>query len=124
MPRGRERRLCCAAMSTHMIGRDEAAARLPAAAKPRTAGLALLALGIVYGDIGTSPLYAVKETFDPAHGIPLTGANILGGLSTVFWVLMVVVSLKYVTLVLRADNRGEGGIMALLAPVVGAQHQG
>jgi len=82
---------------------------------PSTPSLALLALGVVYGDIGTSPLYAVKETFDPAHGIPLTGANILGGLSTVFWVLMVVVSLKYVTLVLRADNRGEGGIMALLA---------
>src|SRR3954470_17186030 len=80
-----------------------------------TATLALLALGVVYGDIGTSPLYAVKETFNPEHGIPLTSANILGGLSTIFWVLMIVVSLKYVTLVLRADNRGEGGIMALLA---------
>src|SRR3954467_6166999 len=80
-----------------------------------TATLSLLALGVVYGDIGTSPLYAVKETFNPEHGIPLTSANILGGLSTIFWVLMIVVSLKYVTLVLRADNRGEGGIMALLA---------
>ncbi len=80
-----------------------------------TAGLALLALGVVYGDIGTSPLYAVKETFNPVHGIPLTRDNILGGLSTIFWVLMIVVSLKYVTLVLRANNRGEGGIMALLA---------
>src|SRR5712692_1942499 len=77
--------------------------------------LALLALGVVYGDIGTSPLYAVKETFNPEHGIPLTAANILGGSSTIFWVLMVVVSLKYVILVLRASNRGEGGIMALLA---------
>src|SRR3954469_22118903 len=80
-----------------------------------TATLSLLALGVVYGDIGTSPLYAVKETFNPEHGIALTSANILGGLSTIFWVLMVVVSLKYVTLVLRASNRGEGGIMALLA---------
>ncbi|MGQ0509075.1 MAG: potassium transporter Kup [Betaproteobacteria bacterium] len=77
--------------------------------------LTLLALGIVYGDIGTSPLYAVKETFNPQHGIPLVPETILGGLSAIFWALMVVVSLKYVTLVLRADNRGEGGIMALLA---------
>src|SRR5438034_3543168 len=87
----------------------------PPAAKQSTATASLLALGIVYGDIGTSPLYAVKETFNPEHGIPLTTPNILGGLSTIFWILMVVVSLKYVTLVLRADNRGEGGIMALLA---------
>ena len=80
-----------------------------------TAGLTLLALGIVYGDIGTSPLYAVKETFNPEHGIPLSPATILGGVSAIFWALMVVVSLKYVLLVLRANNRGEGGIMALLA---------
>src|SRR3954462_5586947 len=79
------------------------------------AALTLLALGVVYGDIGTSPLYAVKETFNPEHGIPLNAANITGGLSTLFWMLMVVVSLKYVILVMRAGNRGEGGIMALLA---------
>ncbi|MBI3935514.1 MAG: potassium transporter Kup, partial [Betaproteobacteria bacterium] len=79
------------------------------------AALTLLALGIVFGDIGTSPLYAVKETFAPGHGIALTTANILGGLSAIFWVLIVVVSLKYVLLVMRADNRGEGGIMALIA---------
>ena len=79
------------------------------------AALTLLALGIVFGDIGTSPLYAVKETFAPGHGIALTTANILGGLSTIFWSLMIVVSLKYVLLIMRADNRGEGGIMALLA---------
>jgi KUP system potassium uptake protein len=72
-------------------------------------------MGIVFGDIGTSPLYAVKETFSPAHGIALTQANILGGLSTMFWALMIVVSLKYVVLIMRADNRGEGGIMALIA---------
>ena len=80
-----------------------------------TAGLALLALGVVYGDIGTSPLYAAKETFNPAHGIALDNDNILGGVSAIFWLLMVVVSLKYVTLVLRANNRGEGGILALMA---------
>ena len=80
-----------------------------------TAALTLLALGIVYGDIGTSPLYAVKETFNPAHGIALDHGTILGGLSTIFWILMVVVSLKYVILVMRANNKGEGGIMALLA---------
>src|SRR5258706_14203079 len=80
-----------------------------------TAGLTLLALGVVFGDIGTSPLYAVKETFSPDHGIPLTQENILGGLSTIFWALMVVVSLKYVVLIMRADNKGEGGIMALIA---------
>ncbi len=80
-----------------------------------TAALALLALGVVYGDIGTSPLYAAKETFNPEHGIALTSDNIIGGVSTIFWALMIVVSLKYVTLVLRASNHGEGGIMALLA---------
>src|SRR5258705_106284 len=79
------------------------------------ASLTLLALGVVYGDIGTSPLYAVKETFSPSHGIALVPENIIGGASTIFWALMIVVSLKYVTLVLRANNRGEGGIMALLA---------
>ncbi len=91
--------------------RDAAGARAghPAAA------LALMALGVVYGDIGTSPLYAVKETFNPQYGIPFVPENILGGISAIFWTLMIVVSLKYVTLVLRADNRGEGGIMALLA---------
>jgi KUP system potassium uptake protein len=85
------------------------------APKHTTWGLALLALGVVYGDIGTSPLYAAKETFNPEHGIPLTHENILGGVSAIFWSLMIVVTLKYVTLVLRANNRGEGGIMALLA---------
>jgi len=78
-------------------------------------GSALLALGVVYGDIGTSPLYAAKETFNPDYGIPFSPENILGGISAIFWALVVVVSLKYVLLVLRADNRGEGGIMALLA---------
>ncbi|HTT13277.1 MAG TPA: potassium transporter Kup [Burkholderiaceae bacterium] len=83
--------------------------------KKPIAGLTLAALGVVYGDIGTSPLYAAKETFNPDYGIALNPANILGGLSTIFWSLMVVVSLKYVILIMRADNKGEGGIMALLA---------
>jgi len=87
----------------------------PRQQRQRTASLALLALGVVYGDIGTSPLYAAKETFNPAHGIALTTANVLGGVSAIFWALTIVVSLKYVVLVLRASNHGEGGIMALLA---------
>ena len=79
------------------------------------AGLTLLALGVVYGDIGTSPLYAVKETFNPEHGIALNAGTIIGGISAIFWSLMVVVSLKYVVLIMRAGNKGEGGVMALLA---------
>ncbi|GAB4565899.1 MAG: potassium transporter Kup [Rhizobacter sp.] len=82
-----------------------------------TSSLALLtlaAIGVVYGDIGTSPLYALKEVF--AHGhVPLTPENIYGVLSLVFWTLTVVVSLKYVALILRADNNGEGGLIAMLA---------
>jgi len=80
-----------------------------------TAGLTLLALGVVYGDIGTSPLYALRETFHHGHGILLDQENILGGLSAIFWALMIIVSLKYVALIMRASNKGEGGIMALLA---------
>jgi KUP system potassium uptake protein len=94
------------------IGTVDAGNRAP---QHSTWGLSLLALGVVYGDIGTSPLYAAKETFNPEHGIALTPGNIIGGVSAIFWSLMIVVSLKYVTLVLRASNRGEGGIMALLA---------
>ena len=85
----------------------------PHVANSRTA-LTLAALGIVYGDIGTSPLYAAKQTFHPDHGIALTPHNVLGGVSAIFWALMIVVSLKYVILIMRANNKGEGGIMALL----------
>ncbi len=81
------------------------------------AGLSLAALGVVYGDIGTSPLYALKECFNGRHAVPLTHDNVLGVLSLVFWSLNFVVSFKYIALVLRADNRGEGGILALLALV-------
>jgi KUP system potassium uptake protein len=82
--------------------------------------LTIAALGVVYGDIGTSPLYAVKATFDPTHGIPLASTTVVGGISAIFWALMIVVSLKYVLLIMRADNKGEGGIMALLALAMSA----
>ncbi len=91
---------------------------MSADSKTRTPGavaaLTLAAIGVVYGDIGTSPLYALKEVF--AHGrVPITHDNIIGILSLVFWTLTVVVSLKYVVLILRADNHGEGGLIAMLA---------
>src|SRR5918994_7478842 len=90
----------------------------PHTAKPRGKYLAILsltALGIVYGDIGTSPLYAVRESFLPSHGLAVTPQNILGVLSLIFWSLILVISVKYLAFVLRADNRGEGGILALAA---------
>jgi len=83
----------------------------------RTMGLALAALGVVYGDIGTSPLYAVKECFHGPHAIALSAPNVMGVLSLIAWSLFIVVSLKYVMFVMRADNKGEGGIFALLALV-------
>ena len=78
------------------------------------AALTLGAIGVVYGDIGTSVLYAIKEIFGSGH-VPFTPDNVHGVLSIVFWTLTVIVSLKYVTLVLRADNHGEGGLVAMLA---------
>ena len=80
-------------------------------------GLSLGALGIVYGDIGTSPLYALRESFRAAHGVDPTVANVMGVLSLIFWSLIVLISTKYLVFVLRADNRGEGGILALTALV-------
>ncbi len=77
--------------------------------------LAVAALGIIYGDIGTSPLYTIKECFAGTHSVPPTPANILGILSLVFWSLMLVVGLKYVVFIMRADNKGEGGIFSLLS---------
>ena len=73
------------------------------------------ALGVVYGDIGTSPLYALRECFSPTHGIPVNPANILGLVSLIFWALIIEISLKYIWYVMRADNRGEGGVLALMA---------
>jgi KUP system potassium uptake protein len=83
-------------------------------AKSSLAALTLGAIGVVYGDIGTSPLYALKEVFASGH-VELTPDNVVGILSLFFWTLTVIVSIKYVTLIMRADNHGEGGLMALLA---------
>jgi KUP system potassium uptake protein len=85
----------------------------------QTASLALAALGVVYGDIGTSPLYTIKECFSGMHAVAPTQGNVLGILSMVFWSLMIVVGLKYVIFIMRADNKGEGGIYALLAMLKG-----
>ncbi|HEX4855182.1 MAG TPA: KUP/HAK/KT family potassium transporter, partial [Limnobacter sp.] len=84
----------------------------------RHAGLAALtlgAIGVAYGDIGTSPLYTVKEIFSESGGVALNAANLTGSVSVIFWALVLVVSLKYIILVLRADNHGEGGGLALTA---------
>jgi KUP system potassium uptake protein len=88
---------------------------LPAVVRPRTAALSLAALGVVYGDIGTSPLYAFQTAFASSSNVRLTQLNVLGVLSLFFWSLIVVVTVKYVLYVMRADNDGEGGIMALMA---------
>ena len=90
--------------------------------RPPVAALSLAALGVVYGDIGTSPLYAIKECFAPHRGLPPMPANVLGILSLVLWSLLVVIVLKYLSFIMQAHNRGEGGIlalMALLGPAVG-----
>jgi len=80
----------------------------------RLTALALAAVGVVYGDIGTSPLYTIKEIFGP-FGVAASPSNVLGGLSLVFWSLVIVVSIKYLLFIMEADNKGEGGIMALMA---------
>ncbi|AVR88317.1 potassium transporter Kup [Thauera aromatica] len=77
--------------------------------------MVVAAIGVVYGDIGTSPLYTLKEVFNGHHAVPVTPANVYGILSLVFWALVLVVSVKYVIFITRADNRGEGGIMALMS---------
>ncbi len=87
--------------------------------RARLATLTLSALGVVYGDIGTSPLYALKEVFGGSHHpVPISEANVLGILSLVFWSLMLIVSVKYIAFIMRANNKGEGGIMALMALVL------
>ena len=94
----------------------------PAAHHPRAQAhsqplplLVVGAVGVVFGDIGTSPLYAMKESFIGPHPLAVDRLHIFGVLSLVFWSLMLVVTIKYVTFILRADNRGEGGSLALLA---------
>jgi KUP system potassium uptake protein len=81
----------------------------------QSAALALLALGVVYGDIGTSPLYAIRECFHGPHAVAVTHDHVLGVLSLIFWALVIVISIKYLVFVLSADNQGEGGILALTA---------
>jgi len=79
----------------------------------KLAGISLAALGVVFGDIGTSPLYAIRECFHGDYGIAASNANILGVLSLLFWALILIVSLKYLTFIMRADNEGEGGFLPL-----------
>ncbi|HEX2722222.1 MAG TPA: KUP/HAK/KT family potassium transporter, partial [Gemmatimonadaceae bacterium] len=85
--------------------------------------LTLVALGVVYGDIGTSPLYALRECFKPEYGLNASPANVYGVLSLVVWSLILVVSVKYLIFILRADNRGEGGVLALLALILQQQRR-
>ncbi|HEY5664210.1 MAG TPA: potassium transporter Kup [Ilumatobacter sp.] len=96
------------------------------AAATRTAGLALTlgALGVVFGDIGTSPLYAFRESLAGEHNLAVDEANVLGVLSLMFWSLIIVITIKYLLIVMRADNNGEGGILALGALVTGAARRG
>jgi KUP system potassium uptake protein len=98
----------------------EAGARADATSrsgKKRSTPLVIAAIGVVFGDIGTSPLYTLRECFTGPHGLALTEANVYGILSVIFWAITIIVTLKYVTLIMSADNRGEGGIMALTALV-------
>src|SRR2546429_3668061 len=88
------------------------------------ARLSLLALGVVYGDIGTSPLYAMREAFHGQHGIPVTSGNVFGVLSLIFWSLILIVTVKYHVVIIRADNKGEGGVLALMALVNGSRVAG
>lgn len=105
------------------VREDKAAATIDASshsANPRGRYLALLsltALGVVYGDIGTSPLYALRECFHGPHAVEPTPANVIGALSMIFWSLVLIISIKYLVFILRADNQGEGGILALTALV-------
>lgn len=85
--------------------------------------LSLASIGVVYGDIGTSPLYTLKEVFNGTHAIPVTPGNVFGILSLIFWSLTIVISVKYVTFIMRADNHGEGGIMALTSLALSRRHR-
>lgn len=105
-------------------GRPAVAVTRPAQSKRRLALLCLASLGIVYGDIGTSPLYALRECFYGVHAVPPTQANVLGVLSLILWSLLLIISVKYLALILRADNRGEGGILALATLVSDVARRG
>jgi len=105
-------------MSAHPPAAHDGARSSASTPRQQLAALALGALGVVYGDIGTSPLYALRECVSGPHGLPPTPDNVLGVLSLIFWSLTMVVSIKYLTFVMRADNSGEGGILALLGLVL------
>ena len=102
---------------TASVAEVEPAARPAGHVPPQAsvASLTLLALGVVFGDIGTSPLYALRETFAGAHPLPINRIQVYGVISLIFWSMMLVVSIKYITILTRADNKGEGGSLALLA---------
>ncbi|HEY5612389.1 MAG TPA: potassium transporter Kup [Lysobacter sp.] len=101
--------------ATNVNTNGEAAATHGDHGRKGLTGLVVGAIGVVFGDIGTSPLYTLKEAFSPHYGLVANHDTVLGILSLVFWALMLVVTLKYVTIIMRADNEGEGGIMALMA---------
>src|SRR5512134_1942508 len=98
---------------------DRTSRASPLASRRRLLPLTLTAIGVVYGDIGTSPLYAMRESFFGSHSVPPTHDNVLGVLSLIIYSLLLVISVKYVSLVMRADNQGEGGVLALTALVPG-----
>lgn len=87
----------------------------PEPGNKRMVTLTMAALGVVFGDIGTSPLYALRECFHGEYAVPVTPDNVLGVLSLMFWTLLIVATLKYLTFILRMDNKGEGGVIALTA---------
>lgn len=103
----------------HVADLTETHATAPTTKTNRSLVLALAALGVVFGDIGTSPLYAIRECLNRSHGVPTSADNVFGIVSLVFWALVIVISIKYVAYILRADNAGEGGILALTALATG-----
>lgn len=107
--------MACAMSQSSAPGVINSPAAVPSPSSASTAALTLAALGVVFGDIGTSPLYAMRETFIGPHPLALDRLHILGVLSLVFWTITLIVSVKYVALMMRADNRGEGGSLAMLA---------
>ena len=107
-------------IAEHAPDADPQIAATHTSSTPKTRALTVAALGVVFGDIGTSPLYAFKQCFTSAQGVALNELNVLGILSLIIWSLILVISLKYVVVMLRADNHGEGGILALSMLVGGA----
>ena len=103
-------------MASQTNAETSPSAHVTGGAQSARAAVVLAALGVVFGDIGTSPIYTVQTVFSPTdpHPVPLDPANVFGVISLIFWSVTIIVTLTYVTLVMRADNDGEGGIMALI----------